>query len=258
VGRGPGLSGDLYARGIATLVASWEEYARGADRASVQRLPGVTAAVFPDGPERAVYNNAVLERAEAVGAMEAAYAEAAVDRFAAWVHEGDGSIRAELERRGYAVVETTRAMGMAVDDIPVQPADAGVRRAGWAEYVQVADLPAGFLAGIDPDAFHVVVGYLDGEGVAAGISYDHDGDCGIYNVVTREHARRRGIGTAVTAALLRDARGRGCETASLQSTPLAERVYAAVGFRDLGAILEHAPPRESGTRVMRGRRRATR
>src|SRR6185312_9957602 len=120
-------------------------------------------------------------------------------------------------------------------------ADVEVSRAGWAEYLRVVDLPAGLLAGVDPSAFRVVVGRLDGEAVAAGISYDHGGDCGIYNIVTREHARRRGIGTAVTAALVREAGERGCETASLQSTPIAERVYAAVGFRDLGRILEYAP-----------------
>jgi predicted GNAT family acetyltransferase len=53
--------------------------------------------------------------------------------------------------------------------------------------------------------------------------------------------RRRGLGTAITAHLLRDAAARGCTTTSLQSTPMAERVYAAVGFRDLGRILEYVP-----------------
>jgi predicted GNAT family acetyltransferase len=129
---------------------------------------------------------------------------------------------------------------MALDGISVVPVDVDVRRTGWVEYLQVADLPSGLLTGVDPDAFHVVAVYLAGEAVAAGIAYDHSGDCGIYNVVTHEHARRRGIGTAVTAALVRDARERGCETASLQSTPIAERVYSAVGFRDLGRILEYS------------------
>jgi ribosomal protein S18 acetylase RimI-like enzyme len=120
---------DLYRRGIATLLASWEEYARAAAGAAVLRLPGVTAAVFPEGPERDVYNNAVLDRglapaalADAVGAMEAAYSAAGIER---------------------------------------------------------------------------------------------DGDCGIYNLGTKERARRRGVGTAVTAALV-------------------------------GRILEYAPPRPAG------------
>ena len=66
-------------------------------------------------------------------------------------------------------------------------------------------------------------------------------DCGVFNVSTVEAMRRRGLGTALTARLVRDAAARGCTTASLQSTAIAERVYAAVGFRDLGRILEFVP-----------------
>lgn len=65
--------GDLYERGIDTLLACWEENARGA---SVVRAPGVATAVFPSHPERLVYNNAVIDvgmdgsqRAAAVEAM---------------------------------------------------------------------------------------------------------------------------------------------------------------------------------------------
>jgi hypothetical protein len=53
---------DLYIRGAATLLASWEEYARGSAGAALKRLSGVAAAVFPSHPERAVYNNALLDR----------------------------------------------------------------------------------------------------------------------------------------------------------------------------------------------------
>ena len=45
--------------------------------------------------------------------------------------------------------------------------------------------------------------------------------------------------TALTTIHLHDARARGCRTASLQSTATAERVYTAVGFRDLGRIIEY-------------------
>jgi len=37
-------------------------------------------------------------------------------------------------------------------------------------------------------------------------------------------------------------------TASLQSTPMAERVYAAIGFRDLGRFLEYVPPQNAVAR----------
>jgi predicted GNAT family acetyltransferase len=78
--------------------------------------------------------------------------------------------------------------------------------------------------------------------LATARAFDFDGDCGIYNVGTLERARRRGLGAAITLALLYDARARGCRTASLQSPPMAERVYASVGFPGLGLLLEYAPP----------------
>ena len=84
---------ELYLRGSDTLLASWEEYARGAVGAALHRLPGVAAAVFPHEPERAVYNNALLqrdldaaERSAALDVMEAVYAADGVAPFAAWVH----------------------------------------------------------------------------------------------------------------------------------------------------------------------------
>ena len=77
--------------------------------------------------------------------------------------------------------------------------------------------------------------------MAAAVAFDHQDDCGIFNVVTIERARRRGLGTALTARAVHDATARGCRTATLQATQIAERVYAAVGFRDLGRFLEYTP-----------------
>ena len=173
--------------------------------------------------------------------MEAAYAAAGVTRFAAWVHESDGPMRTGLEERGYTLTESTRAMGMDLDDIPVTRPEIELGTPDWSEYLRILGMPSTFLAGTDPAAFHVLLARLDGGNVATAMAFDRAGDCGIYNVTTEEHARRRGLGTALTALLVHDARARGCRTASLQSTEIAERVYAAVGFRDLGRILEYSP-----------------
>ena len=242
---------DLYCRGAATLLASWEEYARGAGGAALMRLDGVAAAVFPSGPERSVYNNALLardlgaaKRAGAVDAMESAYRSASVDRFAAWVHESDDGMRAELGGRGYTVAESTRAMAMPLYGVSVAVPDVELREPEWDAYLaflQASGAPVGLLSGADAGAFHVLVARIEGQDVATALAFDHDGDCGVFNVGTLEPMRRRGLGTALTARLLRDAIDRGCETASVQSTPMAEGVYAAVGFRDLGRILEYVP-----------------
>ena len=237
---------DLYSRGAETAVASWEAYARGSHGAAVIRSPGVAAAVFPAEPARSVYNNALLERdlgpsarAAALDAMEAAYASAAVGRFAAWVHESDEALRDDVEARGYGLDTSTRAMGMVLDD--VRRPEVELAPSSWSEYVRVAEIPAGLLDDVDQRRFHVRIARVAGESVSAGMAFDRDGDCGIYNVGTLAHARRRGAGTAVTAVLVHDAAKRGCETASLQSTAMGERVYAAIGFRDLGRILEYVP-----------------
>ena len=52
----------LYERGLATTIACGEPFAAATDGARVVSAPGLAAAVFPFGRERAVYNNAVLER----------------------------------------------------------------------------------------------------------------------------------------------------------------------------------------------------
>jgi ribosomal protein S18 acetylase RimI-like enzyme len=239
----------LYLRATATLVRSWEEYARHATAAALVRSVGVAIAVFGEEPKRAVYNNALLEgdlepleRADAIDAMEATYAHASITSFAAWVHESDEAMRADLERRGYTVAESTRAMGMTLDDVRLPPPEIVVARADWMEHLRVGELSTRLLSNGDHAAFHILVGRLDGENVATAMAFDSGTDCGIYNVGTQEHARRRGLGTALTVAHLHEAVGRGCRTASLQSTKMAERMYAAVGFRDLGRILEFAPP----------------
>jgi hypothetical protein len=239
---------DLFGRGTQTLLAVWEENARGAIGASVHRFPGVSVAVFPHGPERAFYNNALLDRdleaagrAEAVVALAEAYRAAGVTHFAAWVHETDRAMRRDLERHGYTLQESTRAMGMPLEDIRMPRPRMDLAPPDWGEYLRIIGVPPNFLARADPAAYHIMIARMNGENVATAMAVDHNGDRGIYNVGTLEHVRRRGLGTALTALLVHDALGCGCRTASLQSTPMAESIYASVGFRDLGRILEYGP-----------------
>jgi ribosomal protein S18 acetylase RimI-like enzyme len=250
---------ELYDRMTATLLASWEANARGCEGAAVRQLPGAVAAVFPHGPERDVYDNAILARGldrdgagRAIGAIEACYEAAAVGGFAVWAREGEETMLAALRARGYELVETTLAMAMPLGDAALpRPAIPGVEigGAGWDDYLRYLrrlGLPPELLTGVEPSAYRVLAAREGGELLATGLAFDHDGDCGVFNLSTLEGARRRGIGTALTARLLADARARGCATASLQSTPIAEGVYTGLGFRPLGRFLEHsrrpAPP----------------
>src|SRR4051794_36954779 len=126
----------LYQRGVATLLASWEAYAAGSAGAALHALDGASAAVFPAEPERGIYNNALLFDASAIDPMEELYANAGIERFAAWVHESDAPLAVELEGRGYVLDMTTRAMGMLLDDLRVPRPRLDLAAPAWRDYLR--------------------------------------------------------------------------------------------------------------------------
>jgi hypothetical protein len=150
--------------------------------------------------------------------MEAAYCAAGVDHYAAWGHETDADMRAELSGRGYTVAETTRWLGMPLDGISPTLGERVFVRPTWPEclrYLENVGVPAGLLGRADPSRFHLLMAQLAGENIATAMAFDHEGDCGVFNVSTLEHARRRGLGTALTARLSHhaasaDARRQAC------------------------------------------------
>ena len=78
--------------------------------------------------------------------------------------------------------------------------------------------------------------------VAAALAYDFGDDCGIYNVGTVEHGPAARAGhRADRRPGARRARPRLPDGERCSRREMAERVYAAVGFRDLGRILEFVP-----------------
>jgi ribosomal protein S18 acetylase RimI-like enzyme len=237
----------LYGRQVATLLASWRAYARYSDGARVEELEGATVGIFPAAPESGFYNNALLPRGldvaragEVVAAVVEAYRAAGIPSYAIWAHETERGAVAALEGQGLRFDSATRAMAMSLDALVAPRPEVELGDLDWEGYAEFEGLP-GLLRGASAEEFHLRVARLDGRDVGAAIAYDHDGDRGIFNVGTRPEARRRGIGTALTALQLHDARERGCATASLQSTPIAEGVYAALGFADLGRYLEYVP-----------------
>jgi GNAT superfamily N-acetyltransferase len=240
---------DLYLIGAETSVACWREYARTTPGGAVHRMAGADAAVFPNGPEREVFNNAIVARGLAPTARSAAldavagtYAAAGVTSYAVWVHESDLAMGEALTDRGFGHQETTWAMGLDLDELSAEPPAVDLGPDDWGEYLRILELPPGLLTGADPAAFQVLVARLDGAGAATAMAYDHADDCGLYNIATLEPARRRGLGAGLVATHLQRARARGRLTATLQSTEMARGVYASVGFRDLGRILEYGPP----------------
>jgi GNAT superfamily N-acetyltransferase len=76
----------------------------------------------------------------------------------------------------------------------------------------------------------VVVALVDGQAVGVATGLVVQGTIGIYNVTTSADHRGRGIGTAVTGAVMRAGRDRGCTNAILHTSPMGRRVYERLGF----------------------------
>jgi len=76
------------------------------------------------------------------------------------------------------------------------------------------------------------LGLVDGAPVATASLLLGSGAAGVYDVSTIPTSRRRGVGTALTGALMREARAIGYRVAILQSSTEGAGVYRRLGFRD--------------------------
>jgi GNAT superfamily N-acetyltransferase len=85
------------------------------------------------------------------------------------------------------------------------------------------------------DPWRHYLGLLDGTPVATTTVFLGAGVAGVYFVMTVPEARRRGIGTAITHAALREA-GSVAEYGVLGSSPAGRSVYAGLGFREYCTI----------------------
>jgi GNAT superfamily N-acetyltransferase len=243
----------LFERSLATLIESWDYLASGSPGAELRRVEGAAIGAFVRPPEREFLNNAVMRRPavalETIAAIEETYASRGIERYAIWVHESETEAAVALRDRGYRLDSATRTMAMPVEALADLDFEAPAhldRSAVEVEEVEPARLwavdgPVGMTPNLDPARGHFYVARLAGEDVATLMAFDHEGDCGIYIVGTLEGARRRGIATALSAHAVAAARERGCITAGLQATPMAEGVYSRVGFRDLGLWREYIP-----------------
>jgi GNAT superfamily N-acetyltransferase len=86
------------------------------------------------------------------------------------------------------------------------------------------------LASVRADDVIAMVARAEGRYVGAAMGYLHGGACYPIHVATVPVARRRGIGAAITAAVVVEGRARGATLAALQATELGEGVYRSLGF----------------------------
>jgi ribosomal protein S18 acetylase RimI-like enzyme len=83
----------------------------------------------------------------------------------------------------------------------------------------------------------MLIGRVEGEAVAAGMSYRTDAADGIYGVTTISSARRRGYASALTRALIDPTM-----PAVLSPSPEAEGLYRRLGFEQVGELRQWRRP----------------
>ena len=81
------------------------------------------------------------------------------------------------------------------------------------------------------------VAYLDAEPVACAMTLVSHRAAGVFYVATVQHARRRGLGDALTRMAARAGFEMGAAAAWLGASEMAADLYRRIGFRDLGSTL---------------------
>lgn len=202
----------------------------------------------PGKAKRARSVNAVfpstLPLAEKIAYCEALYAKAGLPAiFRVTPYASPPELDGELERRGYGRFETT-----AVESAPLVTAPAGAEGvralplADWVEAVgELRGTPRaqreGHRARLESSLLpmHPLAIEEGGRVVAAGLTIVEGGAAGLFDIVTHEAERRRGLGARLVAALLRQGWAAGAREAYLQvdaANAPARALYRRFGFSE--------------------------
>jgi ribosomal protein S18 acetylase RimI-like enzyme len=229
------------------MEATFSAFARSAGADLIQG-DGLTAIVNGRAPERSVFNSVVYSDPEELAArrdeLAARYARHGC-AWTVWVPAQDAGTAEALERAGHRLDAEPRAMGAELA-APEEPDLTGLDwtdAAGLEVSGPLNDRAYGYPegtwlrgAGPDPEGLVTYVVFIDGEPASTAAALDCGTDCSVWNVATAEAARGRGLATRLMRKIAFDAAARGCRTTTLQATRLGAPVYAAVGYRDFGAL----------------------
>lgn len=211
---------------------------------------GFAASFAPCTPDRSIFNSVICDDPRAVmdawPDLDRRYRAAGVRAWEVWQIPADDALTAFLERRGHRHDGSPLAMLLDLDRLRPVALDG----LDWEETrdVRVVGSINDEAYGYTEPAFAVALHDLahpdvrlyvarhDGKPVACAMTCDTGTDCGIYCVATRIGMRGRGFAARLMTAVLLEARDRGCRTATLQSSPLGERLYLRLGFEPAGRL----------------------
>ena len=171
-------------------------------------------------------------------------------------------LKMRLEKRGLFEAEVITGMGRTLSDLPEIPEPPpGIEitevteTQGQEEFVEFAtwrwsiqekyhgayrEIIAPFEFGRPGSKFSAWQAWMDGKLVSKVAVSRSENSIGIYAVATRPEARRMGLAGILTLHALHQMRKEGYEIAVLHSTPMAESLYASMGFEKLADFYLYA------------------
>jgi ribosomal protein S18 acetylase RimI-like enzyme len=236
---------ELLERMEQSLIAFWNLLAISANGSQIVEYSGGTAAVFPSPPERDVFNNTLITNSRNFNEKQLRdiYQNAGIKEWNVWFYERDTTAQAKLEASGYEYNDENYAMSVKLANLSL--VDLQHSRISIETVTNIDQLTS--LMSMDKalqnfpgqnHSAHLYLAYYDDALAGCLIGYDHHKDCSIQFGFTLPEFRRQGIGAAMTAKALLDARQRGCTTASTQTTPFALQWFQSAGFVTLDKIVE--------------------
>ncbi len=223
--------------------------ARSSDGGRSLELDGVRASIVPACPARSVVNSVVYSDATELERhlprLAEEYERAGVLAWTVWVPEHDRRAAQALEAAGHSFDAQPSAMVLALDGFepPAAVAELDLIEPDMASCARVNDIAYGFPGDFerafsrlpDPPA-RLYLARVGGVPASTVVTYEEDGECGVYLVATLPEVRGRGLAGAMVAHALSEARERGCTTSSLQATARGRPVYERLGYRPVGAL----------------------
>lgn len=229
-------------------------FASGSPGARVFEQRSVVGSLIPDSPERSLFNTVVFDREdpkllqEALPRYVSEVDAAGIRACSVWVVEGDSEAEEIVEREGFSIDSTPRAMGADLDaldldehheEVLMRWDTTGLSRLNEDAYGLERGQFGAVLDRIPEQGSAFCFFAVDGDQPVACVMTLHTaaGDCAVYFVATDPDHRRAGHATKTMLAALRHARDSGCKTTNLQATKHGAPVYERLGYEDLGVAV---------------------
>jgi GNAT superfamily N-acetyltransferase len=133
--------------------------------------------------------------------------------------------------RGMAAhLDSKRTQSHAVQAVQIERVRDREMLRVWNGVPQLSDERYAFYAEHLGSSFRHYIGHAGGAPVATGSLFLGGGAAGIYNIHTKREMRGRGIGAALTAVAMNDARELGYASAVLLANAQSAVLYARLGF----------------------------